>query len=155
MTFRITGLAPSLFAPLFDLDDAALAERRAVRVTADSLPGFPCRVGLRDAEPGEELLLLNHCHQPAGSPYRATHAIYVARESSGPAEVVDAVPDMLARRLLSLRAFDRRGFIVDAALADGRDFRTAIAPLLAMPDTEEIHVHFAARGCYAARITRA
>ncbi|WP_293856327.1 DUF1203 domain-containing protein [uncultured Alsobacter sp.] len=155
MSFRITGLDHALFAPLFSLDDEGLAQRRAVRVTADSRPGFPCRIGLRDAEPGEELLLVNHCHQPAGSPYRATHAIYVARDSRGPAHVVDDVPDMLARRMLSLRAFDQRGFIVDAALTDGRDFRTALAPLLDRPDTDEVHVHFAARGCYAARVTRA
>lgn len=155
ISFRITGLAPSLFAPLFDMDDEALAAHRAVRVVADARPGFPCRVGLRDAEPGEEVLLLNHRHQPAASPYQASHAIYVARASGQPAEVVDSVPDMLARRMLSLRAFDERGFIVDAALTDGRELASALQPLLARSDTREVHAHFAARGCFAARITRA
>jgi hypothetical protein len=59
MDFRITGLDPKPFAPLFALSDAALAGRRALRRVCDGKPGFPCRITLRDADPGEAVLLLN------------------------------------------------------------------------------------------------
>jgi len=41
MSFRISGLSPSTFAPLFALSDAELTARRARRMVADRKPGFP------------------------------------------------------------------------------------------------------------------
>ena len=43
MTYRITGLDPAPFKPLFELSDDELAQR-ARRMTAARKPGFPCRV---------------------------------------------------------------------------------------------------------------
>ena len=80
MDFRITGLDAGRFSHLFGLSDAELARHRALRQTCDEKPGFPCRVSLEDAEPGESVLLVNFEHLPVDSPYRASHAIYV-RES--------------------------------------------------------------------------
>ena len=40
-------------------------------------------------------------------------------------------------------------------LVDGRELERAIDRLLAQPDAEYLHVHFAAPGCYAARAERA
>ena len=68
MDFRISGLSVAPFAPLFGLSDAELAARNAVRRVCDAKPGFPCRVSLMDAEPGERVLLLHHEHQPAAPP---------------------------------------------------------------------------------------
>ena len=89
MDYRITGLFPEEFAHLAALDDATLARHRAVRRICDSQPGFPCRVSLEDAAPGERVLLVNYEHLPVESPYRASHAIYV-RELFGE-EAGDAV----------------------------------------------------------------
>src|SRR3569833_2703447 len=71
MSFQVSGLSREQFAPLFGLSDAELATRDIVRRTADKSPGFPCRVSLMDAVPGETLLLLNYEHLPVASPYRA------------------------------------------------------------------------------------
>jgi hypothetical protein len=57
--------------------------------------------------------------------------------------------------MLSLRAFDASGFMVDADLADGRDLEAAIDRLFGSSATAYIHAHYAKRGCYAARIDRA
>jgi hypothetical protein len=57
MGFRITGLAADQFAGLFSLTDEELAARGAVRRIADAKPGYPCRVSLTDAEPGQEVIL--------------------------------------------------------------------------------------------------
>src|SRR5262249_26987467 len=60
MSFRITGLSPDPFRPLFGLPDEELARHGARRYRADAKPGYPDRVELRDAEPGETLLLVNY-----------------------------------------------------------------------------------------------
>ncbi|MEO8101598.1 MAG: DUF1203 domain-containing protein, partial [Betaproteobacteria bacterium] len=71
MNFRISGLPAEPFKTLFDLDDAALAARGAQRVYADDSTGYPCRVSMAHAAPGEELILMSYEHQAARSPYRA------------------------------------------------------------------------------------
>jgi len=105
MDFRIRGLDPAAFMPLFAMDDSQLAARRARRTVADSKPGFPCRVTLDDAEPGMPVVLLNYEHLAADSPYRASHAIYVSAAKQ-PFDAVNVVPPALRTRLLSVRAFD-------------------------------------------------
>jgi hypothetical protein len=154
MIFRIHGLSPEPFAGLFDLSDEALAQRRAVRVTADSKPGFPCRVSLEDAEPGEELLLVNHQYQPAESPYRGSHAIYVRKAASIAASVEDELPPALEGRLLSLRAFDGQGMMLDGEVAEGEAAISVIDRFLGLPGAETVHIHSARRGCYLARAVR-
>jgi hypothetical protein len=77
MSFTVSSLPIEPFAPLFALDDAALAERGMLRVVADAPFAFPCRVTLEDAAPGETLILLNHEHQAADTPFRSRYAIYV------------------------------------------------------------------------------
>ena len=97
MPFRVLGLSPGPFRPLFAMHDARLHRLGARRVIADD-PRLPCRVSLEHAELGEELLLLNFEHQPANTPYRATHAIYVRRVADQAFAAVDTVPEVLASR---------------------------------------------------------
>lgn len=155
MSFRITGLEPETFRPLFGLTDAELAARGARRYVADQTPGFPDRVELRDAEPGESVLLLNYTHQPADTPYRASHAIFVLEGAKERYDRIDAVPEVMRRRTLSLRAFDQEGLIVTADLVDGRQAGDLIQQMLADPKVDYIQAHYAKYGCYAARIERA
>ncbi len=155
MSFRITGLDPAPFRRLYGLADDELAALGVKRSTADAKPGFPDRVEMRDAEPGETVLLLNYVHQPAETPYRASHAIFVREGAERAYEGVDETPDCLPLRTLSLRVFDAAGMMVDADLADGRDLEAAIERLFADPAAAYIHAHYAKRGCYAARIDRA
>jgi hypothetical protein len=155
MTFQITALPAETFAPLFEMSDAELADRLAVRVTADASPGYPCRVSLADAELGEELILVNHDHQPAASPYRATHAVYVRKGATTASLAKDEVPAQLRSRMLSLRAFDAAGMIVTADLVDGPALDEALERLLAEPAVTYVHIHYAKPGCYAARAERA
>ena len=148
MAFQIHGLPAAPFQPLFALDAAALADHRAVRRIADASPGYPCRVSLRDAEPGESLVLVNYEHHATDSPFRASHAVYV-REHAEPAVLeVGEVPVMLRSRLLSLRAFDAAGMLVAADVVDGRELEPALERLLA--GAAYAHIHFAKPGCYAA-----
>lgn len=154
MTYRISGLEPSHFAHLIGLSDAELAEHGAARMTADSRPGFPCRVALDDAKPGETLLLLNHCSHDGNNPYRASHAIFVSESATEAAVYQDEIPPALERRILSLRAFDRDGMMTDAALAQPGEADAVVRRLLANVAVDHIDAHNAARGCFAARIER-
>ena len=154
MTFRITGLAPDPFRALFGLDDDALALHGAIRYRVDSEFGFPDRIELRDATPGDTVLLVNHVHQPADTPFRASHAIFVREGATTLFDAIDTVPDVLRRRMLSLRAFDAAHMMVDAALVHGREADAAIARLFTSPAIEYLHAHYATRGCYAARVDR-
>jgi len=152
--FVIRRLDPAPFAPLFALDDEALAALDARRVVASGA-GFPCRISLEDAEPGETLILANFEHLPVASPFRSRHAVYVREGAGAPAEYRDAVPEQFRSRMLSLRAFDEDGMMVDADLADGREVEAVIERMLAAPGTAYLHAHFAKPGCFAARIDRA
>ncbi|WP_269792238.1 DUF1203 domain-containing protein [Stenotrophomonas sp. Iso1] len=154
-SFILRGLSADTFAPLFHLDDAALAARHIKRVVADDAKRFPCRVSLVDAAVGEALLLLPYQHQPADSPYRASGPIFVRRDAVAADLAVDEVPAAMIRRLISLRAYDAAHRIIDAEVCDG----TAVAAWLqrAFDDAAVayVHLHHARYGCYACRADRA
>ena len=155
MSFRIKGLPAESFNHLFALSDDELAKLGAVRRIADERdPGYPCRVSLTDSQPGDELVLVNFEHLPVDSPYRMRFAIFV-RKGDETYDEMDAVPEQLRKRVLAVRAFDSEGMMAGFELVDGRELERAIDRLLAQPDAEYLHVHFAAPGCYAARAERA
>jgi hypothetical protein len=155
MTFRITGLSPEPFQFLFGLSNEELARQGVKRYIADKPQAFPCRVEMRDAAPGETALLLNHVCQPADTPYRASHAIFVREGAAVAYDRVDEVPPVMRPRLLSLRAFDAAGMMIDADVVDGAAVEPLIARLLANAEVSYIHAHYAKRGCYSGRIDRA
>ncbi len=154
MTFRITGLSPVPFAHLLGLSGVELARHGVRRHVADSKPGYPDRIGLRDVEVGETVLLLNYTHQESETPYRASHAIFVAETPQETFDQVGQIPSALMTRVLSLRAFSPEGDMLDADLAEGDAVAPTIKRLLAVAGVAYLHVHFAKRGCYAARIER-
>lgn len=154
MTFQIHGLSRAEYAHLIGLSDAALAERGALRLTAETPHSFPCRVGLRDLEPGETAILVNHVHQPADTPFHAAHAIFVGEGSTDAEPAPGEIPEVLARRTLSVRSFDGEGMMLDADLADGLEVTALIERLLANPGVVYLDIHYARRGCWAARAVR-
>ncbi len=153
MGFRISGLPAEQFEGLFSLSDEELAARGAVRRIADAKPGYPCRVSLTDAEPGQEVILTHFEHHPVDSPFRASHAIYV-RAGEQTYDAIDQVPEQLRLRLLSVRAFDEKGMLVGADVVDGRELEGVIERLFVDKRADYLHVHYAKPGCYAARVER-
>ena len=155
MDFRISGLEAKRFSHLFGLSDDELAGHRARRYICGEKPGFPCRVSLEDAEPGEPVLLLNYEHLPVDSPYRASHAIYVREREQPSFDEVNAIPPALLPRLLAVRGFDAAGMMLAAEVVEG----SALVPLVEQYFADEriafLHAHFARRGCFAAQVSRA
>lgn len=117
-SFRITGLSPDLFRPLFAMSDTVLHQRGVRRVFADDAR-MPCRMSMAHAAVGEELLLLNYEHQPANTPYRSAHAIYVRKVAQVAFNAFDSVPDVPTSRLLAVRAFDAAHMMIDAEVCEG------------------------------------
>lgn len=154
MSYRITGISSAPFEYLYGMTDEALSTHGARRYVVDEKPGFPDRIGLRDAEVGETVLLVNYLHQPAQTPYQSNHGIFVLEGAKETACVINAVPEVLQRRTLSLRAFDAEGWMLDADLVEGREAEGLIHKFFSNPLVAYIHAHNAKRGCFAARIDR-
>lgn len=155
MSFRITGLDPAPFISLYGLDEASLKARGVLRMEATDDSGFPERVEVRAARRGESLLLLNYMHQPANTPYRSSHAIFVREGAMTAYDAYDEIPEVLRVRTISLRGFDRHDHIADALVVDGATLDEAIERMFATSSVSYLHAHYAGYGCYAARVDRA
>lgn len=154
MDYIVRGLPLEAFRPLFGLSDAELRRRGAVRMTADGKPGFPCRITLQDADPGETLLLLNWRHLDADTPYRSDGPVFVREAALESFAARNQVPEQQRIRLLSVRAYDNGGWMQGAQVVEGTALEPAIAKFFADPAVDFLHVHNANRGCYACRIDR-
>lgn len=154
MSFVVTGLSAAPYTHLYGLSDAELAEHGAYRYTADASPGFPDRIEMRDAQLGERLLLVNHASMDQATPYKTSHAIFVLEGARESYRAGNTIPDVMHRRLLSLRAFDRSGMMLDAELAQGDAISETVERFLANLKADRIHAHYALRGCYAGLIER-
>lgn len=155
MTYRIDGLDPTLFDDLRSLDDGALAARGARRVVATAKPGFPCRVTLDDAAPGDVMILLHHVSHDVATPYRSAYAIYIREAAAVAATYRDAVPPALAGRPLGLRGFAVDGMLAAARLSLPGQADADIRALFDDPAIVYIDAHNAAHGCFVARVERA
>jgi hypothetical protein len=153
MSFVIEGLSPALFRPYFAESDAALAARNIDVLYAED-PDYPCRVSLAPVKTGERLLLINYEHLPTNSPYRSSHAIFVAEGSTHAGTFHDVVPSPMRSRMLSVRAFDANDRMIDADLVAGENAEALIAQFFANENVVYLHAHYAKRGCFAAKITR-
>ena len=151
VNFRIRGLEARQFDHLFTLSDAELAEHGAVRRIADG--PRPCRISLSDANPGDELILVNYEHHAVSSPYRMRFAIYI-RRGEETFDAIGEVPDQLRKRTLAVRGFDASGMMTGWEIVEGTDVEAAIERQFANVEAEYLHIHFAAPGCYAARVDR-
>jgi hypothetical protein len=102
--FRIEGLPPQRFEHLLGLSEAGW-RKAACDATSSMILGFPDGVEMRDAAPGESVLLLNFVHHDVANPFRASHAI-IHEGARQHYLRVNEIPGALRIRLLSLRAFD-------------------------------------------------
>ena len=154
MGFQFKALEAGSFRHLFSMDDAQLQDMQAIRLTVDECPGTPCRVSLEDTPIGEEVIALNYTHQPANSPFRASHAIYVRKDVKTAYPAANEIPELLRHRLLSLRGFNSEGMIIEAEAVEGTIVENEIERMFGNDEVIEIHVHFAKPGCFAASVHR-
>ena len=121
---------------------------------ADEKPGFPCRQCLRDAEIGDELVLVSHDPFIIDSPYRSASPIFLHRKACSPPDDLHALPEQLMVRQLSVRAFDGNALMIDAAIVQGDHLAGALDRMFEDAKCDHVHVHNATRGCWAVRVDR-
>jgi hypothetical protein len=153
-TFQLSGLPQAGFEPFFAMTDAELAGVGAMRLAADAPRGFPCRVSLVDAAPGEELILLPFEHQPEHTPFRASGPIFVRKQGKRRVCAPGEIPDYITSRLISARAYDASHLMQAADICEGRDAEQSITRMFADEAIAYIHLHFAPRGCFLCRVDR-
>jgi hypothetical protein len=139
------------------IDPTAANKLRAnggIRYVADSVPGYPCRQCLRDADIGEALILVSHDPFTTDSPYRSASPIFLHEAPCAPPANLHELPDQLTVRQLSVRAFDGNTLIRDAAVIDGIDLDTQLRRFFDDSDTSFVEIHNASRGCWATTVQR-
>jgi Protein of unknown function (DUF1203) len=152
--FRIVGLQRAQFEPLFSLNEKELVAKGARRMTVDAKPGFPCRIGLADAEIGETVILLPFLHHDVDSPYRASGPIFV-RENAKEAQLAPGeIPELVTSRTMSVRAYAKNGQMLDGSVVSGLEMKAHIEKLFANPKIEYLHLHNAGAGCYSCKVER-
>lgn len=125
---------------------------RHVRVTAEGTE--PARCCLRDALPGESLLLTSFAPPMPDSPYAEVGAVFIHADAADCTPVPHRFPEMSDRRRQVLRAYDRRGWIHDYAIADPGQSAERAAALLTDPAVAFVDVRNPGPGCYMFRVRR-
>jgi hypothetical protein len=152
--FLMKSLNQGEFSSLFDLSDDQLAETGAVRMIVDKERGFPCRVSLDNPSIGEEILLLPYQHHKANSPYQSSGPIFVRKQATTAAMAVNQIPVILMNKPLSLRGYDGKGFMKEAAVTEGDALSDQIGSMFSNTAIAYIHIHSAKQGCYNCLVER-
>ena len=99
--FQISALRRDDFDELFPAGRPRACRPWRKAVPRGRKPGFPCRVSLQDAEPGEQVILVPYSHQSADSPYKASGPIFVREHAQTASIPPDTIPALLRTRVLS------------------------------------------------------
>lgn len=153
-SFQLVGIDHQPFQNLFDLSDEQLKLLAIKRCFAEQSTGYPCRISLEDAQMGDELLLLPYFHQNEESPYRASGPIFIRKGVTKQFLPVGEISNYVARRLMSVRAYDANHMIVDASVCDGVVVSSEIEAYFRNDKIAYIHLHNAKRGCFSCQVIR-
>lgn len=154
--FQVLSLQKSQFSELSDLSNIELQNRGIYWLKADAYPAFPCRVSLDFAQIGEEVFLMNYHHHKTNSPFASNYAIYVRKNAQEANLDPNVLPKVFMRETpIAIRAFDKMGFLKSAEIAMGPQTAPVFERLLENPQIEYLHTHYAAYGCFAAKVIRA
>lgn len=144
----------SRLSPIPSEDADALRRRGGPVYVADHKPGYPCRQCLRDAEVGEEVVLVSHDPFTIDTPYRSVSPIFLHRDPCPAPADLRELPAQLTARRLSVRSFDRDEMMIDAAVIEGRELGDTISRLFLDSAAVRLHVYNAERGCWAVAVER-
>ena len=110
--------------------------------------GAPLRCCLRDAEPGERIVLIAYRPATIAGPYAEVGPVFVHAQACGGYADEDRYPEGFRARNQLLRAYDERGRQVENVVVDGPAADRAITDLLGRPDVAYLHSRNVLAGCY-------
>ncbi|MCD9853338.1 DUF1203 domain-containing protein [Epilithonimonas sp. JDS] len=146
--FKFVALSHLEFAHLNDLSKDELLRKNIVLMTVDKFPGFPCRVTLEDAEIGEEVFLMSYNYHSATSPYQSSGPVFIRKNKVSEDYQVNVIPRMFTQRLLSLRAYDKKGMMIKADVFEGNFLKDKIQEFFNNEKIDYLHIHNAKPGCF-------
>jgi hypothetical protein len=155
-TYRIHAI-PSSVLDTVRSTNRDVSGNHVERITAEGDEALRCC--LRNARPGEALILFGYEPPLPTSPYREVGAVIAhAQPCPGPQPSLgspdgDRYPPDWYGRPQVLRAYDERGWIREGKLHDGQDPESVIAELLADPEVVQIHSRNVTWGCYMFTVT--
>lgn len=123
-------------------------------VSVRAAGGEPLRCCLRNARPGESLILFNYEPPMPLSPYREKGAVFAHAEPCDLAPDLETYPPDWRGRPQVLRAYDQRGWIRSASVHDGTSPEAEISAVLDDREVVEIHSRNVAYGCYMFSLRR-
>lgn len=153
--FQIVPLQAEDFAKFQGKTDEELEAIGAKAYVAEPGGGYPCRLTLEGAKPGERVILLNYEHLPNRNPYQSRYAIFIREGMKEVVPAPGAIPKMIEGRPISVRAFNEDHMLVQAVVVDGAETPASFEAMLDDANVEYLHMHFAAYGCYIATVKRA
>ncbi|MFL1896000.1 DUF1203 domain-containing protein [Aquimarina sp. 2-A2] len=153
MKFIISAIENN-YEHFFKLTEDELSASGMVKITVDNKPGYPCRVSLKDAEIGEEVLLLTYQHHKTKTPYQSSGPIFVRKNVKTAQLKTNEIPMMLFHRLLSLRVYDVKGMMIAAKTVDGKHLKKEIDLIFENETANYIHIHNSSPGCYNCQVNR-
>ncbi len=134
-------------------DDAGNPLRR---MTAGP-PGAPCRHCLRDASPGEAVLLGSYNLPGPMGIYWTPSPIFIHADRCERYDQLDHVAEIVRPRLVSVRAYDAEDMcLYDLGhVSEGDAVDDALARAIADDRTAFVNIHTAKPGCLLCRVERA
>jgi|SRR5579872_794543 len=123
----------------------------------DAADAYPCRHCLSEACAERGMLLLSHQAEEPRSVYGHPTAIFLCSQACTRFDQLDAIPEIVRDRHVSLRAFKRDGMMLYGSneLAEDGGHDAAVRRILAHEEVAFINVHTAKAGCFLCRIVRA
>jgi hypothetical protein len=117
--------------------------------------GSPLRCCLREARPGEELLLIAYTPPGTSGPYAERGPVFIHPQPCGGYQTPELYPPELRHRQQVVRAYDQQGRIAEGILADDGDRAAeAISALLGRPGVALVQLRNVGFGCYNCTVRR-
>ena len=110
--------------------------------------GTPLRCCLRDAEPGERVVLIAYRPATIDGPYAEVGPVFVHAEACEGYADEGRYPEGFRSRNQLLRAYDARGRQVENVVVDGGAAERSITGLLQRPGVAYLHSRNVLAGCY-------
>jgi len=151
--FKIRAIQED-FSHLFEMTEKELLHIGAKCMIADSKPGYPCRISLEDAHLNDTVIAFNYEHHKANTPYKSSGPIFIRKHAKKAALKTNEIPLMLHHRLLSLRAYNVEGIMINASTVSGKDLEPEIQHIFSNKKAHYIHIHNAGPGCYNCQVDR-
>jgi hypothetical protein len=115
----------------------------------------PCRQCLRNAQPGERMVLAGYSPFRQPGVYKEVGPIYIHADECEPYADSEAFPPEIKKgRTLTLRAYNHQHAIQDALLADEKTAEQTLERLLGDERVAYVHARNAAYGCFMCAVER-